>query len=88
MVICKTYSTIGMFTTDLKSRYDIYIDAAKRGDANAQVEIGICYYDGYEVEQSYIKAFKWFLQAAEQGDAVALYRCSSNFDISYNPPFD
>ncbi len=49
---------------------------AKYGDASAQCALGIIYYKGIGVEQSYAEAFKWFSLAAEQGYALAQYNLS------------
>ena len=45
--------------------------AAEQGDANAQFNLGICYYDGKGVAKNPAEAVKWFRKAAEQGDARA-----------------
>ncbi|MCD7959462.1 MAG: sel1 repeat family protein [Ruminococcus sp.] len=39
--------------------------------ANAQINLGVCYFCGHGVTQDYTKAVKWFRKAAEQGLAVA-----------------
>ena len=44
---------------------------ANQGDAKAQFNLGLLYYDGDEVSQNYNKAFYWFGKAAEQGDVGA-----------------
>ena len=33
----------------------------------AQLELGLCYYEGNGVEKSYDDAVKWYRRAAEQG---------------------
>lgn len=40
--------------------------AAEQGDAEAQFSLGVCYFGGLGVEQSYTKAVKWYRKAAEQ----------------------
>ena len=42
-------------------------EAAKRGDADAQYNLGRLYYEGKGVRRDYRKAAKWFLASAEQG---------------------
>lgn len=49
-----------------------YLEAAEQGDADAQVSIGDCYYNGDGVEQSYAEAVKWYRLAAEQGNLSAM----------------
>ena len=44
---------------------------AKRNNAEAQNLLGICYFYGYGVEQSYDEAVKWWKKAAEQGHEEA-----------------
>ncbi len=44
---------------------------ARRGDPWAQLMVGMCYYEGIEVEKDYGKAVEWFLKAAKQGETVA-----------------
>ena len=54
--------------------YDIKLlkQAAERGDVDAQIKLGSCYYEGKNgVELSYTEAIKWFRKAAEQGNAEA-----------------
>ena len=49
------------------------IKKAEQGDANAQFNLGVCYYFGKSVVQNYKEAVKWYTKAAEQGDAAAEY---------------
>ncbi len=44
---------------------------AEKGDAEAQVRLGVCYEAGVRVEQDLPEALKWFRKAAEQGYAPA-----------------
>jgi len=44
---------------------------AEKGDAGAQHNLGLMYYDGEGVVQDYIEAVKWYRKAADQGDAPA-----------------
>ena len=48
-----------------------YRKAAEQGDANAQCNLGNCYFNGTGVPQSYSDAVKWYRKAAEQGDTDA-----------------
>jgi len=45
--------------------------ASRKGERNAQFEIGRMYFKGNGVAQSYEEAIKWFSKAAEQGDSNA-----------------
>ena len=44
---------------------------ASLGDASAQFNIGVMYYEGQGVQQDYNQAAAWYAKAAEQGDAKA-----------------
>ncbi|MDR0890086.1 MAG: sel1 repeat family protein [Oscillospiraceae bacterium] len=47
---------------------------AEQGDANAQCNLGDCYWDGEGIEKDYAKAVHWYLKAVEQGHADAQYK--------------
>ena len=49
------------------------IERAEKGDADAQYNLGVCYYNGYGVAQDKGEAVKWYRKAAEQGFADAQY---------------
>ncbi|EQD44701.1 Sel1 domain protein repeat-containing protein, partial [mine drainage metagenome] len=53
--------------------------AAHRGNSVAQSNLGIMYYKGHGVQQSYAEALKWFRLSARRGDAAA----QSNLGIMY-----
>ena len=44
---------------------------AEQGEAQAQKDLGIMYYNGRGVSQDYKEAFKWYTKAAKQGNANA-----------------
>lgn len=48
-----------------------YRKAAEQGDADAQYNLGFCYYNGNGVTQSYTEAVKWYKKAAKQGLEVS-----------------
>ena len=50
---------------------DVYRKAAEKGDADAQFNLGFCYYNGKGVEKDLIEYVKWLRKAAEQGDEFA-----------------
>ncbi len=62
----------------------VYIDALKRhaiaNDAEAQLELGDCYYNGRGVNQDYTEAVKWYQTAAEQGHAKAQFYLGVCYD--------
>ena len=53
--------------------------AAKQGDAAAQFNLGLSYYNGEGVPQDYVEAVKWYRMAAEQGTVGA----QSNLGVAY-----
>ena len=52
---------------------DKYREAAEQGDAEAQCNLGLCYYNGWGVKQDYTQAVYWYRKAAEQGNAKAQF---------------
>ncbi|MBR5133885.1 MAG: sel1 repeat family protein, partial [Alistipes sp.] len=51
--------------------FEEYKTKAEQGDAEAQNSLGICYFSGYGVAQSYAEAVKWWRLAADQGYTFA-----------------
>ena len=61
------------------------IVAAERGDINAQLHLGDCYYfggshDGETVNKNYNKAIFWYRKAAEQGNAEAQFNLAYMYE--------
>lgn len=50
-----------------------YYAKAIAGDAEAQYQLGDCYYSGEDVQKDYAEAVKWYLKAAAQGHTEAEY---------------
>ena len=59
--------------------YSWLLKAAAQGNAAAQNHLGVCYYYGQGVEQSYTEEVKWYQKAAEQGNAAA----QNNLGVCY-----
>ena len=53
------------------------VKEAEAGVAEAQSELGMCYFKGRGVAKDYEEAVKWWTKAAEQGDALAQF-CLGN----------
>ena len=49
-----------------------YRKAAEQGYADAQYNLGSCYYNGKGVPQNYAEAVKWYCKAVGQGHADAI----------------
>ena len=47
---------------------------AEQGVADAQYNLGVCYYNGEGVTKDYAEAVRWWRKAAEQGHADAKRR--------------
>jgi len=53
-----------------------FTKAAQQGNANAQSQLGICYYLGFGVEKDFKQAIPWLTKAAQQGDDYAQHALS------------
>src|SRR5574344_1266631 len=58
---------------DYKTAFTIFEDLASKGDAGAQYNLGVMYYNGKGVRQDYKKAFEWYEKTATQGYVSAQY---------------
>ncbi len=57
---------------------------AEKGDAAAQVNVGVSYDTGMGVTKDPTEALKWFHKAAEQGNAPAQYILGEKYDFGQN----
>ena len=64
---------------DYKTALTIFEDLAKKGDIDAQYNLGLMYDNGRGVKQDYKKAFEWYEKAANQGYASA----QNNLGVMY-----
>ena len=53
--------------------FNEYLKAAQNGDAEAQYNLAVCYYNGDEVGKDLVQSAKWWLKSAEQGYADSQY---------------
>lgn len=61
-----------------------YMDFAKKGDAYAQLEVGIIYFEGrIRSGKDYSKALPWFEKSANQGNAIAANYLGIMYQYSY-----
>ena len=58
---------------DFSKSIELWMAAAKAGNAEAQLELGVRYYFGDGVEVDYETSAKWLRKAAEQGESNAQY---------------
>ena len=57
--------------------FNQFLNDAKDGNALAQYNVGICYYNGEYVEQNYEKAVSWFTKSAKNGNVYSISQCCS-----------
>lgn len=69
-----------------KSRYadaiPLLLQAGNQGNADAQYQLGWCYYCGNGVPQNFATAAKWYQKAAEQGRVKAQYNLAELYEKS------
>jgi hypothetical protein len=72
------------------SRFDRLVASAESGDAAAQAELGILYYNGRTDSHrpDYAEALKWFQRAADQGNAKAQDRIGLMYYYGQGVPQD
>ena len=59
---------------------------AQRGEATAQVHMGLLHYHGHAVAESDERAFAWFLRAAEQGNADGQFHLGNMYMYGLGVP--
>jgi len=60
-------------TQDYTEAVKWYRKAADQGNAAAQLNLGLCCYNGHGMTQDYAEAMKWWCKSADQGNAYAQY---------------
>jgi TPR repeat protein len=61
---------VGNYATALKE----WLPLARQGNAVAQRNLGILYFEGQGLQSNLLEASMWFQRSAEQGDAIAQYK--------------
>jgi Sel1 repeat len=76
--------------TPAPSRFERLVASAEKGDAAAQVELGILYYEGLADSRrpDYAEALKWFQRAADQHNAKAEDRIGLMYYSGKGVPLD
>lgn len=59
---------------------------AKRGDAEAQLRLGLMYYHGQGVRENDAEAFRWLRQAAVAGHADAQFHLANMYAFGFGLP--
>ena len=62
---------LGAIDKDAETAVDWYTRSAEQGDALAQYNLAVMYYEGRGVAQDMEASFAWFKRSAEQGDSDA-----------------
>lgn len=65
------HATEAIEAGDYETAFPILSALAGKGDALAQVYLGVMYFKGQGRPQDYAEAVKWYRKAAEQGHALA-----------------
>ena len=58
---------------DYNRALELYRKAAEQGDRDAQYNIGVMYYNGQGVNQSYQESREWFIKSAKKGNSDAQF---------------
>lgn len=74
--------------SDASKRFKLASLLAERGDAKAQLCLGMAYQEGEGVSQDYKEALKWYRLSAEQGDATAQYNLGFMYVFGQGVPQD
>ncbi len=64
---------------DYDVAFNTFYDLATQGDATAQYQLGLLYYQGLGIRQNYDEASHWYLRAGQQGHADAQYSLGNMF---------
>ncbi len=64
---------------DKAAAFSWYLKAAERGHVSAQYQAGLCYDEGYGVNQNYYQAFRWYEKAAYAGHTESM----NNLGVAY-----
>jgi TPR repeat protein len=58
---------------DFRAAREEFLAAAEAGDAEAELNLALFYYNGRGVERDLVEAVRWFARSAEDGNATAQY---------------
>lgn len=73
---------------EISDKIELWMKAAELGNAEAQYEIGVAYYNGTGVKQSYNKAYGWFVKSAKQDNMYAQYMLGNCYHYGYGTNTD
>jgi len=78
----------GSQRNDYDTSLEEFQSTAERGDAKAQVTLGVLYAEGKGVPQDYQEALRWYRLAMNQGDAYAQNNLGGMYDRGKEVPQD
>ncbi|WP_292965235.1 tetratricopeptide repeat protein [Nitrosomonas sp.] len=67
---------------------NLFLEKAKKGNADAQYQLGILYLTGKGTLQDFSEASKWFISAAEQNHPLAQYELGLLYQIGQGVEMD
>ena len=73
---------------DYKTAASEFRKLADQGDASAQYNLGVMYYEGEGVPQDYEEAARWYRKAADQGNAKAQHNLGWMYTNGQGVPLD
>ncbi|MBU0753878.1 MAG: sel1 repeat family protein [Planctomycetes bacterium] len=71
---------------DPKAEFTRMLEAARRGDSEAQNFVGCAYLNGEGVEKDYKEGFYWFRRGAEQGHVKSFYNLGLSYENGFGVP--
>jgi TPR repeat protein len=71
---------------DYEKAYQLFLEAAKTGDAEAQDNLAILIREGKGTTKNLANAIGWFRKAAEQGQADAQYQLGNMYEFGLGVP--
>jgi TPR repeat protein len=70
---------------DVAKAFELYMQSAQQGNAQAQCWLGICYGHGLGVKQDEEQAVYWYRESAKRGNAQAQYNLGHWYAIGHKP---
>lgn len=83
-----TFAQANDVQPSMQKRIDQLKQRASRGDAKAQVELGMLYATGDGLQTDDAEAVRWFRKAADQGDAAGEYSLGEMYAFGRGVPSD
>ena len=85
MLVASSSECLSRSAGDDESAFEKSLALAELGDPQAQLDVGYRYANGNGVNKDAVKALKWYLKAAEQGQPRAQYLLALMYDTGLGP---